>query len=353
MAIPRRTRYVTKTRGTRRLGIMPAANALRNIVGVARKAGQFVRGIRATRMAFRNRFSRTRTRTKFSKNAKGTKIGTGQWTSKAIYGRFKKPPKFMRMKDETYNYNDYQTERINCGWGRQAIGGLAATAYNLQDLQTITGAGTTVNDSSKKTYLKSANFRILATNTSNQNAKVIVYNVIAKTDCQTTFTPIRDWNVGYARQGSTAGTDLQWGATPYDSSTFTQNWKIWKTTTYYLAQGESFLHNTYINPNRFLNNAKVANMTGGTSLVTPAGGIRGLTQWAMVVLQPFPIHESATRTTITTADSSLDVVYIRRFQNYETSLQSKLIQYGNVLTSTMVNPQQMNEDTGVMTTNID
>lgn len=314
-------------------------------------AGKF--GFKAAKIAkiVSHKGTGTQTQNNFNKKGKGVKVGSGQWACTAKRGRYRKAPKSITDDEELLNYQLQSTERLVNGAGRQGVGGIAANLWTLNDLGSALNYTFSGIANAKHAYVKSASLRAFGTNTTNNNVKVLIYNIVAKTDMQDGFFPVQDWAQGFVGENSALSQREIYGETPYGSSAFCSRWTIWKTTSFYLAEGESFMHNTIINYNRKISLAKIYDLSGKTTPSANTGAIGGLTQALLIVLQPFPAHETTTRTNISIPVAGLDICYSKRYASYNMSQNTRQIAQPTVFSTTFATAaQQMNEDTGVMTT---
>jgi len=197
-----------------------------------------------------------KTSNKNNSKGKGVKVGSGQWACTAKRGRYRPVPKSIKDTTEIVNSNFQSTERIVNTAGRQAVGGIFANLWSLNDLQTVTNLPTT-GSSVKHSMIKSGQLRAFGTNTSNNNVKVLIYNIVAKCDMTSGLFAVQQWAQGFADEGSVISNREYYGETPYGSSKFCSQWTVWKTTSFYLAEGESFMHNTSINLNKRIANSKL------------------------------------------------------------------------------------------------
>lgn len=161
--------------------------------------------------------------------------------------------------------------------GKLSVGG--TTAYNMF-----------IVDAKMELFLKSA---------STFSAVIKVYDCIPRRDATAnTATPVTAWVNGITDELS-AGAATNVGNTPYMSDLFNLFWEVKKETTFDLLPGASHRHTVYSEPNMKIHNELLANITGP---------VQGLTVHSMIVLQGGPAHDSTTKTQISTAAASIDIV---------------------------------------------
>lgn len=300
----------------------------------------------ALRKNFRKRNGGSKTITKNKLKNKPQKLGGAAWKSSVTFGRYKaKPPRSIKDTNEMYN-NSYQTtERIINSTGKQGVGGKACSVYDLLDLQNVLGSSSTAQlGENKNYYLKNSKLQIIGTNAANVTMKVIIYNVVSRRDQDELQVADTIWQNGYIENGLTIQQKYTYGASPFDVGRFTTAYKVWKVTEHLLGAGESFVHNAWYNPNRRINMLQVANLTNNTAGSTNAGGIKGLTQNTIIVMQPFPAHSAPDPNNITIPEAALDLVYIRKYTNYQMNHNMKAIFQNSLFNTTYTGLIQEMED---------
>lgn len=300
----------------------------------------------ALRKNFRKRNGGSKTITKSKLKNKPQKLGGAAWKSSVTFGRFRaKPPKSIKDSDEPFNTNYQTTERIINSTGKQGVGGKICSVYDLADLQNILAAGFTAQTGENKYfYIKNSKLQIIGTNAANVTMKVIIYNVVSRRDQDELQVADTLWQNGYIENGLTIQQKYTYGASPFDVGRFTQAYKVWKVTEHLLGAGESFVHTAWYNPNRRINMLQVANLTNNTAGAANAGGIRGLTQNTIIVMQPFPAHSAPDPNNITIPEAALDLVYIRKYTNYVMPHPNKAIGQVNLFSTTYTGLIQEMED---------
>lgn len=285
-----------------------------------------------------------------------TKSGNHSWQTTVTWGKFRgKLPKAIRQNHPLNIWVDQNMERIaNADEGRQAVNLIPAFAslFTLGNLQTFFGVGGSSTNAAQRRYLRSGSIKMMATNNTNQNCKVTVYNVTLKSDMKfaTTANPLTAWQQGYVTEGATTAAQQYMGSTPYDSGYFGSLFTIWKTTNYFLSQGDSFVHTTNVHINKEIPILKVWNLTNeplGTTSAAGQGGLKGITQWLITTIQLFPSHETTLNTNITTSIGALDVVYLNKGSFAENVQDSKEYASFGLLSNVPASALQViNTDTG-------
>jgi len=349
---------------------MPWRARLRTAAKLASGAYRVARGYRQTKAVVQGirgsmRVGRKKDRGKYpagrkrpQKFSKVSRSGNHAWQSSVTWGKYRsKLPKSLRRNHQLHVIIDQKTERVaNLDEGKQGIavtvgGSSLLTLGEIQDAMSSWGEAAPL--STQKGFIKNANLKLMGTNGTNQNIKITVYNVCLKQDIKfsSSANPVFAWAQGYVNQGGTITDNQLMGSTPYDSSYFGAKYTIWKTTNYFLSQGESFLHHTTINLNKDVSAAKLWDLTGepaGSGTLPGYGGIKGITQYLMITLQCFPSHETTTQTNITTSIGSVDLIYLKKIALCENNAEQKEFRKITLLSNVAATALQVvNEDTGI------
>lgn len=273
--------------------------------------------------------------TKKRKLNKPKRIGGHSWAGYASWGRYKAAPKTVSSNHSLNNYVRQLAERVAAATpGRQGINDdYKSNIFTLGGLQELTGHGDAADQAARKTFIKGGQLKILGTNSSNTNMRITAYNICARRNLDVGVTPFTDWGIEQSMQGLSEVTPYMMGNTPYSSRIFTQHWNIWKTTNYYLSAGESFVHTTNVNVNKFVDFTEVWREARGLS-ATKSGAIKGVTQYVILVVQGFPAHETTVQTNVTTARVSFDAVYLSKCQWYQSDIDYQATTYSAQLLNT-------------------
>ena len=248
---------------------------------------------------------------------KGVAYGNNSWKSTVKFGRYhSKPPFAVNANNQMQKYCQQYTDKIIASQGLQKYGGVSSV-YDIADLQSLIGS-VSGNVEALKFYCKNVNLTTVGTNSSNLTARVVIYNVLARNDISSdrSINPLSDWANSYTEEAIT-NYATAWGSTPFDAGRFGHNWKIYKITTHILAPGESFIHKWYVNPNKFVNAQALGDLSNNGVATASEGSYKHLTHYQLIILQPFPVHDSATNTIVSTGTAGLDLIYVSRYTTYK------------------------------------
>jgi hypothetical protein len=235
-------------------------------------------------------------------------------------GRYRNSiPKDMKGQ-EGINYYEQNTERIVDTLGKQAISGDIYNLYLPYDIARLAGglSGLPPYNVPQHMYLKSAVMKMIGTNSTDIMQSVTIYNVVARKDAPITHSAGSLWTQGYADQGEATTNALTYGATPYDANRFCSYYKIWKVTNHTLGAGESFIHTTYVNPNRSFNMLKIAEINNNTAptAIINKGGFEGLSHYCVVTIKSGPVHDATTSTVVSSAAAAMDILTYKKYVSY-------------------------------------
>lgn len=327
----------------------------RNAYKTYKVASSLARTIKNVGTNKRKRPSKDKKRKKSKKLSKVTRTGNHSWQTTVTWGKYRsKVPKALRQNHPTNIWVNQLTERLaNTLAGQQAIGQNVAGAslFTLGAMQAFFGEGDDLSGATQKRFLKSGTLKIMGTSNANTNIKVTLYNVTLKADMKQALTsnPVNAWERGYSLEGSAGGQKLM-GSTPYDSGFFGSLFTIWKTTNFFLSQGESFVHITNVHVNREISMGKVWDLAGqpaGVASPLGYGGFKGITQWVMISVQGFPAHETTVNSNITVPINAVDLVYLQKGTFVENVIEQKEFTPITILNTTPATALQViNEDTG-------
>jgi len=158
------------------------------------------------------------------------------------------------------------------------------------------------NAASAKIFLQSVHGESLITNQCNVNARVTIYDVIARRDSSGgAVDPDTVFKLGMAdNTGGSAAQYLIPGVTPYENPRFVQWFKILQTTRVILSPGQCHNHTVNYAPNRMFSHEI------STSVLSSSIG--NLTVYSFMVFHGTPINDITTQTQVSTAHIALDVV---------------------------------------------
>lgn len=190
------------------------------------------------------------------------------------------------------------------------------TCFDTADVSSLfTAIG--ITGKTARLILHSIHAESLITNCENSNARIYLYDIIARRDVQTGYVdPTSVFQAGFAdaSTGGSAANYLVPGVTPFGNHRFTEWFKILQTTEIILSPGATHTHVVHYAPNRLQSHE--------IDSATSAGCIAGLTVYTMLVVHGTPMNDSVTKTDVTLGPMNLDIVrkemmsYSYAHQNY-------------------------------------
>nr|WAE42474.1 MAG: capsid protein [Cressdnaviricota sp.] len=232
-----------------------------------------------------------------------------------------KLPRSLIHTEAPLNYVQNSSARLDCGVGLQAVSTIAnglpgmftkndmISLFAQAAIANISGGGTSVqNPVTQKIHIRDIHMELLFSNATNDVVHLMIYDCVCRRDIASGafYQPSLAW-----QQGATdAGVSTDWsvvGSTPFSVPGFTEFWEIEKITDVDLHTGGHHKHKTSFQPFCVINNEIVG--AGGN---TPAWG--KLTRYSMVVVHGYPINDSTTKTQVSTASCSLDMVWKKSYQ---------------------------------------
>lgn len=256
------------------------------------------------------------------------RVRAGRSYTKTVTKRRRKVPKVYSHGDNSsYSYNKIvgrsnlrslwsvarrvvnpQTVRTNysnkwtCPYGLQATNVLSIfTKTQLVAMKTAAN-GAAATDNNVKLFLRTGQMKVNFRNASNTNMRCTLYDVVTKKTppSGSLDSPSEAWVKGLT-DFSVTGTNTVVGMTPFKSPEFREYFRVNKATTLSLEPGQEHQHTVYHKWNRLVNSTQFDNAPGDV--------VSGLTRFFMIVWHGTLGHESATDTTVTTAEGKLDYMY--------------------------------------------
>jgi hypothetical protein len=341
----------------------------------AKRLSGFKRPRAASRVAHRQKRSRTRTSTKRRKGSRSVIGPVAGHDSSSFVRKFRNrfvSRKCLKGAKQYQIFNNGQS--VVSTAGRQGV-----TDFNGQnpgygnDLASVWqymaghtnevagGANSTIlanNNGSAKIFLHSIKAQYIFTNTSNVGVWLNIYDTTCRKDGDAGDTLGED---GPALAMSLGLTEENYGAvvqqntvnvTPYQSHSLCVNYKILKVTKVFINPGHIHKHFMTIMLNKWIcaDDIAIAPLGGGTGLTgNMKVQLRGFTYWPLITFYGAPVHSAGTTTNVSVPAVQLDVVNSRKYewQLYEYS-QTKFNISTDLLT-TIADPHTVPEDTAADT----
>lgn len=233
--------------------------------------------------------------------------GQGGSRSKFTYGK-RKLPKGYRSTWKALAKNYLQlngSSRLAGSVGVQTPYVLV-NMFTQSDLNTINGRLNSGNKTNRILY-HSVSASAYITNQDQGNVIFEIYDCIARRDlaAANVADPVTAWENSYVDQGG-ANTDYKFvGTTPFSSDLFTQYFKVCKITHVILGQGQMHQHQIHFAPKRLVDAEYIQYMQNGA---------KGLTCFSFIVARGAPYNDNTTKTTVSTGQVSLDIVFQKQYK---------------------------------------
>jgi hypothetical protein len=170
------------------------------------------------------------------------------------------------------------------------------TQYELN--QIATAVGSSLDTSQAKLLLEDGILNLDVTNAGQTTIKLRFYDVVAKRDLG--VNPVTSYSSGSLNMdGSDLSTTV--GNSPYQYPEFTTVWHIVKCTEIALGAGEVHTHIAKNNLRKVINTSDVTDNDLGPYW-------RNQTMCTFVQFHGYPLHDTNTKTTVSTASCAIDIV---------------------------------------------
>lgn len=298
----------------------------------------------------------TRTKTKLNQKIKTSKDGPVSVSNFAHNMKGWKLGKFKKIISPQF-YVVNKALRVTGTSGIQTGYGIIEW-YNTNDLNSIFSAYTTYlnantlggsSATSSKIYHKRMAGELLITNQTNDVSVIKIYDCVARRDLSAAMTNYNDpwtaWVYGSTVSDVPSGSNSSQvvGSSPFQTSAFTEFYKVLKITEVDLHSGGHHRHKVTISPNRTFN-YELESAIGSTL----GAQFKGWCHFSMIVAHGYPDNSAATKTTVTTAQVNFDFVQKKQYEWYAVSQNKTNITYNNNLT--VVNDEEIITDlTGLVT----
>lgn len=229
--------------------------------------------------------------------------------------------------------------RIESGVGVQESVVLAAH-YTVADSALAFTLSSTA--ASAKINFKTCHSESMITNQSNINARIYLYDVIARrasTDTNTQASTV--FQLGFA-DNSTGGAAADYsvvGTSPYGNPRFVQYFKILKQTDITLSPGATHTHIVHVAPNRIMSNIDFTAADGDF--------VGGWTHYTLMVFHGTPLNDINTQTQVSVGAISLDVVQKEEYKHTYTHNSGGAADINNTLVTAFTNAGSTMQDDGV------
>ncbi|AJP36462.1 putative capsid protein [Avon-Heathcote Estuary associated circular virus 25] len=240
-----------------------------------------------------------------------------------------------------YKYVD--TKRLEWDAGSQGVLNVATT-FGVQQIQNVmNNIGASANgDDTTRMVVKGVTGSVNISNMSNANVLITLYDVVARTDSNTSSAwanPLNAWGNGLEDSeegGSVAAGRNNIGATPFQSVMFCRKYRVMKVTKIYMEAGRSHIHYIKRNMNSVLNNSIME--TNETNLANK-------THYCFAVARGFPVNDATTDTNIALGSGALDFVFTETYQQVWPQYALKRYYY-NDQQQAITSEKLMNAETG-------
>lgn len=229
-----------------------------------------------------------------------------------------------------------ESNSTTCGTGRQGtIGFNFLSKTDLTTIQTTCNGGTATNNA-VRCFLGHVKSKASFKNQSNCVCKLILYDLVCKRTAPSTSMddPREPWTQGYIDFGGGVTINMV-NNTPTLSPEFRNQWSIKKVTTVMLEPGQQHDHTHYRTINRVVDSTVWAH--------APGESVAYLTSALMATFHGSLIHESATPTTVSTADVRIDYMIHEEFGFGYIARNTPSLVQSSVITNTITDPDFMGE----------
>lgn len=189
--------------------------------------------------------------------------------------------------------------RITSSVGKQnaqSFGG----AFDSTDLATLIGTVSAAAPRAK-ILLKSVKIKYMITNQALGNARLTIYDVLAKRDLGSLRTgdPVTAWENGLQDLGASPNSHQIFDVKPWQSQLFNEFYRIVGSKYLTLAGGAFHEHTVQYDCNYILDGELEASINYG---------LKDLTLWSIIVHSGLPANDSTTKTSLSIGAGALDVV---------------------------------------------
>lgn len=196
------------------------------------------------------------------------------------------------------------------------------------------------NAASAKIFLGSVHGESLITNNENVNARITIYDVLARRDSgifSGGTNPLTIFQQGFAdNSGGAAANYLVPGTTPYDNPRFTQWFKILKNTSVILSPGAVHSHVVHYAPSKMFSH-EITSYSNTSS-------IGDLTLYTFILFHGSPVNEIATQATVSLSHIALDIVQKEAYHWKYVATNSGVASVTQTIPVALVLPTTMQDD---------
>lgn len=233
--------------------------------------------------------------------------GSGGTFSKFFYGRRKAPKAYRSVIGAlSKNFQVYNgSGRAGAAVGLQDVQ-VPLTMFNSTDVQALL-TNIQTNWKNTRAVLMSCSAEVLLTNQDIGNARITLYDIVARRDlaASNVSDPSTAWGHSYGDQTASNSNSNLLGSTPFSADLFTQFFKVLKITHITLGQGQSHTHRVHYQPNKKID---------GEYVQYENQGFKGLTCFTMMVDHGMPYNDTTTKTSVSSGKSAIDYVWRKQYK---------------------------------------
>jgi len=287
--------------------------------------------------------SRTRTMLK-KKNGRQIPVGGGD--SVSYFTRKNKPTSaIVKLSKELPVASIVQNfaGRVECAVGAQGYF-LLGDYFTVADVNLghvlLAGNGAGAPQGAK-TVFKSVHSEGMITNMENVNARITIYDCIARKDTDATVTsPLTAISTGYNDISGGSSTDsIIVGGTPFGIPRFTEYFEVLQTSKVILSPGACHTHVVHYEPQKLLSKIISARVAGT--------GIGRVTVFTIVKFHGTPINDLTTQTQVSTSHIALDYVQSEEYKVNVVSVHLPFIDVNDTLPAAFTVAGNTMQDDGV------
>lgn len=262
------------------------------------------------------------------------------------------------LSPQYYVSNNYL--RLEAPVGKQAfptfggvVSGGVPVIWSSADISSIftqakTIAGSTItNPLTQKVYLKSCTFEMMFTNQTNDVVHLSIYELVARRDITNGnfWYPGEAWIQGQIDNANDPDINTIVGSNPFQVPAFTQMYRVEKVLDINLHSGGHHVHRSKSTINHVLNYEALY------AIGTSTSALKGITRYSFPIIHGYPLNDSTTKTTISTAPVGVDMVWRKQYQYYVLEHSTNVVSKTNNLPTTFaVGGQITNDLTGAINT---
>lgn len=223
------------------------------------------------------------------------------------------------LKDSSYSLKQYNGSAVTAALAGFQSAATITGVFTEYDL-TAFPAPPPLSGVLDRSFVKDCSLSITLMNQSNVPTFVDLYDIVARQDRSpiTGNGPLSYWGSNIASSG-TGQSSSTYGATPFNSTVFTEGFKVLKITRINMGAGETAEHRCKYTFNRVFKKEIYPNPVAS---VEDTGSIRGLTHYVLIVTRGAP--SDADDLVVGPAPTKIDFIFSKAYKYQPTSVGSQV-----------------------------